>query len=166
MVENILSLSMERRRTLVLDREPLLIKPFLCDLVEAQRLRSPKPVSFICDVTPEDLTFVTDPVHLANVINNLIDNAIKYSRDSVEIIIEASRGMIRVADNGIGIPRRSLPLIFDRFYRVASGAHADVRGYGIGLFYVRSIVEKMGGSISVESEEGSGSVFTIMFPES
>ena len=73
-----------------------------------------------------------------------------------------SRG-ISVADNGIGIPEKALPYIFNKFYRVPHGNRQDVRGYGIGLYYVKSILDKMGWSISVVSREGEGSVFNIIF---
>ena len=68
-----------------------------------------------------------------------------------------------VSDNGIGIPEKSLPDIFNKFYRVPHGNTVEVRGYGIGLFYVKSIVEKHGWQISVESRIGKGSKFNIKF---
>lgn len=161
LVEQILAMSMERRKTLVLDREKIVLKPFIEEIAEAQRLRAPKPTVIYVDVVPTTLEVCADPTHLGNVINNLIDNAIKYSRGSVEINIRADRGSISVTDNGIGIPAKSLPLIFNKFYRVPTGNRQDVRGYGIGLYYVRGIVEKMGWSISAASAPGKGSTFTI-----
>ena len=79
------------------------------------------------------------------------------------INIRISADGMEVADNGIGIPTNSLPYIFDKFYRVPHGNRQDVRGYGIGLYYVKHILEKMGWDISVKSQEGHGSVFTIRF---
>ncbi len=96
-------------------------------------------------------------------LNNLIDNAIKYSGESVEIVLTGNDKGITIGDNGIGIPAKSLPYIFNKFYRVPHGDRQDVRGYGIGLYYVKSILEKMGWSISVSSKEGEGSVFTINY---
>ncbi len=81
----------------------------------------------------------------------------------MRISIKAGSEGISVADDGIGIPAKALPYIFDKFYRVPHGDRQDVRGYGIGLFYVRSILEKMGWSVSVRSKEGEGSVFTIRY---
>ena len=104
-------------------------------------------------------------MHFSNVIGNLIDNSIKYSGDVVSIDIRAGRAGVSVADNGNGIPAKSLPDIFNKFYRVPHGDRSDVRGYGIGLFYVKSIVEKHGWSIEVESRVGKGSIFTIKFGE-
>ncbi len=110
-----------------------------------------------------DSTVTADKTHLSNVLNNLIDNAIKYSGESVVINIKINHDSIEIADNGIGIPSKSLPYIFDKFYRVPHGNRQDVRGYGIGLYYVKHILEKMGWSISVKSQEDRGSVFTIKF---
>lgn len=161
LVEQILAMSMERRRTMVLENEKIALKPFVEEIADAQRLRAPKPVSIRVDVAPATLEITADPAHLANVINNLIDNAIKYSHDSVEITISADHESIAVSDNGIGIPAKYIPLIFNKFYRIPTGNRTETRGYGIGLFYVKSIVGKMGWRISVASIPGKGSTFTI-----
>ena len=68
-----------------------------------------------------------------------------------------------MADDGIGIPAKALPYLFNKFYRVPHGNRQDVRGYGIGLYYVKNISEKMGWTVGVRSKEGEGSVFTINF---
>ncbi|WP_300301674.1 ATP-binding protein, partial [uncultured Muribaculum sp.] len=83
--------------------------------------------------------------------------------DSVMITITADDKDISIADNGIGIPSKSIPYLFNKFYRVPHGNRQDVRGYGIGLYYVKSIIDKMGWSIVVKSKEGEGSIFTIKF---
>lgn len=79
------------------------------------------------------------------------------------IVVRCDRRSISVTDNGIGIPSRSLPYLFDRFYRVPHGNRQDARGYGIGLYYVKNILDKMGWTISVRSKEGEGSTFNIIF---
>ena len=112
---------------------------------------------------PENVAVEADKTHLANVLNNLIDNAIKYSEDSVEITITGDSRGLSVRDNGIGIPSKSIPYLFNKFYRVPHGNRQDVRGYGIGLYYVKSILDKMGWDIEVRSKEGEGSVFTIKY---
>ena len=111
----------------------------------------------------KDASVEADKTHLGNVLNNLIDNAIKYSGDSVTITISNDTGIISVKDNGIGIPAKSIPFLFNKFYRVPDGNRQDVRGYGIGLYYVRSILDKMGWDIEVRSQESEGSVFTIKY---
>ena len=93
----------------------------------------------------------------------MIENSIKYSSERVVIAVRADNNCISVTDDGIGIPEKSLTEIFQKFYRVPHGNKAEVRGYGIGLYYVKTIVEKHGWSISVESKPGKGSIFTIKF---
>ena len=164
LVENILAMSMERRKHLVMAKERVNLREILMSVVEQQRLRADKACEITLDCH-EDVTVEADPMHFSNVIGNLIDNSIKYSGDVVSIDIRAGRAGVSVADNGNGIPAKSLPDIFNKFYRVPHGDRSDVRGYGIGLFYVKSIVEKHGWSIEVESRVGKGSIFTIKFGE-
>jgi len=108
---------------------------------------------------------------LQQVLANLIGNAIKYTRAEgrVRVTVEAPDAAagpvrIRVTDNGIGIPARDLPHVFDKFYRVKSEATADIAGTGLGLAITRSIVEAHGGRIGVESVEGAGSTFWVELP--
>lgn len=162
LVENILAMSMERRQTMKLKPEKILLSGFIDEIASAQRMRSDKNITINVEAD-NTLCVVADKVHLANVLNNLIDNAIKYSEKNVTIIISANADEIRVSDNGIGIPAKSIPYLFNKFYRVPHGNLQDVRGYGIGLYYVKSILDKMGWSIAVRSKEGVGSVFTIKF---
>ena len=84
----------------------------------------------------ENVSIEADKTHLSNILNNLIDNAIKYSGDNVAITISGNGREISVADNGIGVPAKSIPYLFNKFYRVPHGNRQDVRGYGIGLYYV------------------------------
>lgn len=162
LVESILAMSMERRKNLTMTKEKIYLKDFLTNIIAQQKLKADKP----CDIAlecPEDTTVEADPTHFSNVIGNLIDNSIKYSGDSVSIIIKADAEGVSVSDNGVGIPEKSLPDIWSKFYRVPNGNRSDVRGYGIGLFYVKSIIDKHGWSIAVESKPGKGSKFTIKF---
>jgi signal transduction histidine kinase len=114
---------------------------------------------------------VGDPDELQAAVTNLLDNAIKYSGQEVDVSVEvadvdAARVAVRVADRGIGIPRTQLKRIFGRFYRVQGDFMARVKGTGLGLFIVRSIVEKHGGRVYAESDGlGRGSTFTIQLPK-
>lgn len=162
LVENILAMSMERRKHLTMAKEKIRLRDFLANIIEQQKLKADKP----CDIILEcqgDATVEADPSHFSNVIGNLIDNSIKYSGDSVSIVIKADAAGVSVSDNGIGIPEKSMPDIWSKFYRVPHGNISDVKGYGIGLFYVKSIIDKHGWSIGVESKPGKGSKFTIKF---
>ena len=162
LVENILAMSMERRKAMKLRPEDIPLREFVEEIAAAQRMRGDKDITINVNI-PENTTIEADRAHLANVLNNLIDNAIKYSRDSVEITVTGDSHDLSVRDNGIGIPSKSIPYLFNKFYRVPHGNRQDVRGYGIGLYYVKSILDKMGWDIEAKSTEGEGSVFTIKF---
>jgi len=109
-----------------------------------------------------------DFFHLSNIINNLLDNANKYSRDAPLITIDArdteKEILISVKDQGIGMTKETQKKIFDKFYRVPTGNIHDVKGFGLGLAYVKTMVEAHHGKINVESELEKGSNFTIHIP--
>ena len=162
LVENILAMSMERRKAMKFRPEDIPLREFVEEIAAAQRMRGDKDITINVNVA-DNIVVEADKTHLANVLNNLIDNAIKYSDESVEITITGDNHDLSVRDNGIGIPSKSIPYLFNKFYRVPHGNRQDVRGYGIGLYYVKSIIDKMGWSIEVKSTEGKSSVFTIKF---
>lgn len=179
MVEQILSMSMERRKAMQLNIVDVSIKDTLEPLLVQHKLKASKEVEFSLSIEPECLTVRADRMHLSNILSNLIDNAIKYSGDSVRIEITAyfsdddadarSSGngravVLSVKDNGIGIAKDKLPYVFDKFYRVADGNKYTVKGYGLGLFYVKSLMGKMGGYVTVKSEIGKGTCLTLVFP--
>jgi two-component system phosphate regulon sensor histidine kinase PhoR len=108
---------------------------------------------------------LADNIHLTNVIFNLIDNAIKYSPEGAQIEIssfQTNDGIeLRIRDNGLGIPKEFLGKVFERLFRVPTGNVHDVKGFGLGLSYVKNVVERHNGTIYVESEPNSGSTFIM-----
>ena len=168
LVEQILSMSMERRKAIVLHKEDIEIGPVIYQMMELHQLKSNKEVIFYIKVEPEDMTVYADNVHLNNIISNLLDNAIKYSPKKAIIEISAYQeeqySVLSIQDHGMGIATSNLERIFDKFYRVPNGNLHKVKGYGLGLFYVKQIVEKHKGTIDVKSVQNKGSVFTIKLP--
>jgi signal transduction histidine kinase len=116
----------------------------------------------------ENAVVMLDDTHFTNVIYNLLENSLKYRRDSLIINVLTYNFkdtiVIEVADNGVGINNSDLKHIFEKFYRVYTGNTHDVKGYGLGLAYVKKIVEQHSGTISVESELGVGTKFIIKLP--
>lgn len=119
--------------------------------------------------TMTDPNLMSDAYHLAHILNNLLDNANKYTKESPIIHIKAwdQNGFVFVSiqDNGIGMSKEATKKIFDKFYRVPTGNIHDVKGFGLGLSYVKTIMEAHKGEISVSSEPGKGSIFTIKLPK-
>lgn len=109
-----------------------------------------------------------DEVHFSNIIFNLLDNAIKYSKDNLQITIETSLSghhlAIKVRDNGIGMNKETQNRIFEKFYRAHTGNLHNVKGFGLGLSYVKAIVDAHHGKVRVESAPGKGSTFTVLMP--
>lgn len=143
------------------------LKEMLNDLVVNFTILAKKKIVFVThfeDIAP---TYQYDTVHFPNAIKNLIDNAIKYSDESVTITISVEDNdenfTVTVADNGIGILDKELPYIFDKFYRVY-GKKRD-HGFGLGLSYVKWVADIHSGSVNVESHKGKGSVFSITIPK-
>ncbi|MCP4633150.1 MAG: HAMP domain-containing histidine kinase [candidate division Zixibacteria bacterium] len=110
-----------------------------------------------------------DKVHLVGIINNLLDNAVKYSPDKPEIYIStlnANDGIyIRISDKGIGISKSDLKMVFNKYFRVSSGNIHDVKGFGLGLSYVKLMVEAHGGTVDIKSQSENGTRVELFFPQ-
>jgi len=142
------------------------------DTLELARVRhnlKPEALHFGVE-PPQDLVVMGNPEELRTAVFNLLDNAIKYSGQDKSIVVDVRTPNIdsilfSVRDQGIGIPRVELKRIFNRFYRIQSPATGKVKGTGLGLFIVRSVVRRYGGDAYAESQgEGLGSTFTIRLP--
>ena len=165
LVEMILSTTLKNRDSLQLDLTDTAIKPLLEEAAAQTRLSAKKPCTTTVSVCPGDLAVRMDRKLMSSVLSTLLDNAVKYSGKQVTIALEArqdgDKTCISIADNGIGIAPRDQIHIFEKFYRVPTGDVHNVKGYGIGLFFAKNIVEKHGGRLTVESTPGKGSTFYI-----
>lgn len=168
LVEQILSMNMEQRTNMQLNMVELELSEILQFQKEQHLLKATKPTTIDINIDPKYLSLFVDKEHFNNIISNLIDNAMKYSKDKVNIKIKAYQDndytAIEICDNGIGIPADKQKYVFDKFYRVSQGNRHDTKGYGIGLFYVKTMIEKHGGVISITSKLGEGTRFLIQLP--
>jgi two-component system phosphate regulon sensor histidine kinase PhoR len=112
-----------------------------------------------------EITIEADKLHLSNVVYNMLDNAIKYYKESPKIEVELveNPASIMIRDHGIGIPEIHLNNLFNKFFRVPTGNIHNVKGFGLGLYYVKNICDAHRWKIEVLSEEEKGTTFTIKF---
>lgn len=170
--EQTLQASRTREKGRELNLTKLELSQVLNDSVEIIKTRRKLEDGSIRLTEPaESLSLMGDPTELQTAFTNLLDNAVKYSSDTPKISIRTKHSKISdrvdifVKDNGIGIPPGDLKRIFKRFYRVAGPAAIETKGTGLGLFIVKSIIEKHGGRIRAESKgEGKGTTFLIQLP--
>lgn len=167
-INHLLEISMWERKQFSLDRRLLELQPFFSGIAESFRWECKEKT---CKLE-ERFNFINktawlDEVQITVALHNLLINAIKYSSQDPVVILEVvcdERLLISVTDNGIGISKEDQKHIFDKFYRVSTGNIHKVKGLGLGLFYVRQIVEAHGGTIEVTSRTGKGSTFTLILP--
>lgn len=168
LVEKVLHIASEEREEIELYKEETDINEIMDTIITNHQLKTNRPVQFRYDNLIGERLVNVDRTHLSNAINNLVDNAIKYSGElpvvNIRSSIENGNLIIRVKDNGIGIPKTYQESIFDTFFRVPTGNLHNVKGFGLGLSYVRKIVELHDGSITVHSEPDKGSEFIIQIP--
>lgn len=166
LVNGILQSNTLEKGDLQLKKENLILNEVVLDVVQRAKLRVEEKTGVIEIVNHEELiTILADRLHLTNVISNLLDNAIKYSNNSPDIKIKLSnkQNLIRleVSDKGIGIKKEHLNKIFDKLYRIPTGNVHNVKGFGLGLSYVKGICDLHGWEINVHSKFNHGSTFTL-----
>lgn len=170
LVDKVLKLSMFENKEIELQNESIDLKQLVDEVIYSMRLQFEKQGAKISFKTfGPDFIITADRMHITSVIYNLIDNALKYSKTNPVINVEmaslSNELQLSVSDNGIGIAPDYADKIFDKFFRVPSGDHHNIKGYGLGLSYVAEVVRKHNGSINLETELEKGSRFIIKLPK-
>jgi len=169
-MESVLQMSMMDKEELTLTLAPMDLESCLREAVDHFKLTAEQRQGWIdlsCEAGEYEMD--GDLIQFKSALTNLIDNAIKYSLDAPEISIKLDQGIdeykIRVKDRGIGMDEDTKRQVFDRFYRATKGNIHDVKGHGLGLSFVKDIIEKHGGTIQVDSAPSTGTTFTLVLPK-
>jgi two-component system phosphate regulon sensor histidine kinase PhoR len=168
-VERVLQTAQMEREEIVLKKKTVDVNALIQQVIEMnQPMLMATQGTIQTAFTTESTNAFIDEVHMSNVMNNLIDNAVKYSTDApvinIATFVDDAGFHIRVADEGIGMQKEVLTQVFEPFYRVHTGNVHNVKGFGLGLSYVKKIVEAHGGNVYVNSQLGKGSTFEITIP--
>jgi two-component system, OmpR family, phosphate regulon sensor histidine kinase PhoR len=170
-VETILKASQLEKQEVDLNLKPVHVHEVIHDVVDnfVLQLEDKQGKVELQLNAPNDL-IDADEVHLSNLVNNLVDNAVKYAKENTPPVIRLSTHSngknftMRIEDNGIGMNRDTVKRVFERFYRAHTGNVHNVKGFGLGLSYVKTLVEAHNGDIKAESTLGKGSTFTVDLP--
>ena len=170
-VETILKASQLEKQEVDLNMQPLHVHEVIKDVVDnfVLQLEEKGGKAELLLNASNDM-ILADEVHFSNMVNNLIDNAVKYSKENNPLLLKITTQSndknvtIRVEDNGIGMNKETVKRVFERFYRAHTGNLHNVKGFGLGLSYVKTVLQAQGGTIKVDSVLGRGSIFTIELP--
>jgi two-component system phosphate regulon sensor histidine kinase PhoR len=168
LIDRILEISIWEKDQVRLKKKEVHIYEFMEEKIKLFKLENTgKELSIAADYHLERDFVRLDEVHMTTVLNNLLSNAVRYCEGTPQIRIDVSLDttlVIRIRDNGIGIKKENQKHVFDKFYRVGRGDFKTVKGLGLGLYYVKQIVNAHGGEIELQSTPGKGSTFTINIP--
>ena len=170
LVDNVLKTSVEEGREPKMRMEIFDLKDLINNILGTMKLHFTKWKAQVQFQTKGDeFKLEGDPIHMTSVLYNLLDNALKYSKDQPQIRIHLSDDpkylTLKITDQGMGIPKGYLPKIFDKFFRVPTENQHNIKGHGLGLSYVAKVIKSHQGSIHVTSEPGKGTEFTIQLPQ-
>ena len=170
LVNKLLTISKLENKKLILNKWDIDIEPIITDLIEKAKAKADKPLEIITDLKIRNV--LADEQYLTEAIANLLDNAIKYSKDEIKIKISSidtdKNVLLKVRDNGIGITKEEQQIIFDKFGRAAiheKNRKGGVSGFGLGLNYVDQVMQAHGGKVTVSSEKDKFSEFTLYIPK-
>ena len=170
LVNKLLTISKLENKKLILNKQTVSLEHVIEDIVETAHTKTDKPIDFTVDLLTKHVQ--ADEQYLSEAISNLIDNAIKYSKEEIRIAITSQSNdkyvLLKVRDNGIGISKEDQRIIFDKFGRAAiheQNRKGGVSGFGLGLNYVDQVMQAHGGKVTVQSELGHFSEFTLFIPK-
>ena len=169
-VEKVLQMAQIEKENVELKFNPMNLHEVIQDAVVNAELKvQAKGGHIVINLLAQKPVIQADVTHISSIINNLLDNAEKYTPENPQITVSTAdvKGGIEfsVSDNGIGMSKDVLKYIFEKFYRVHTGNLHDVKGFGLGLSYVKAMVDAHQGKVAVKSELGKGSIFTVFLPE-
>jgi len=169
-VEKVLNIARLEKDKFKLNIEKIELNEFIEDIVIAERIKfENKEGQLLFDSNSSDAYIQADKLHLTNVLSNILDNALKYCNKnpkvSVRLISNKNSYQISIADNGIGIEKDNYKKIFDKFYRVSTGNVHNVKGFGLGLYYVLNICEAHNWKMDIDSKVKQGTTFKIEIPK-
>jgi two-component system, OmpR family, phosphate regulon sensor histidine kinase PhoR len=170
LVDDLLSLAQLESSAATLELSAVRVDELFNNLIRDWKEKlAAKNLKVIVDLTPEAVTLHADGTRLEEVLYNLLDNAVKFSRENGEIYLRATRlgsdMVLSVSDNGLGIGKEHLSRIFERFYRADKGRSRELGGTGLGLAIVKHIAQLHGGRVEAESELGRGTSIRVVLPE-
>lgn len=165
-IEKILNIARNDASGLSLKLQRIVLYPFITEIADSMQQKNE---NLKIRIEIEDTaTIIADEFHFTNIVYNILDNAVKYCDTQPEILISSfkdSKGLyLQFKDNGIGIPSKNIPHIFDKFYRITTKKSDEVTGFGLGLFYVKKVVQQHNWKISVENNPDKGITITLFSP--
>jgi two-component system phosphate regulon sensor histidine kinase PhoR len=169
-VEKVLQIAKVERGNIKLNPEPINLPPFLKETLQGTQLKIKETGGQLSiTICSENQEITADKLHLSNVLHNLLDNAVKYCKEAPDIHLNCQdKGhyiLLSIQDNGIGIAQEYQAKVFKKFFRVPTGNIHDVKGFGLGLFYIRKICQAQGWKVFLESEPGKGTVISLKIPK-
>lgn len=165
-IEKILNIAKNDASGLSLKPQKIILLPFIQEIADTIKQKN-ENISIQIEIE-NNISILADEFHFTNIVYNLLDNSIKYCETKAEILISSdkdSKGLyLKFKDNGMGIPAKNLAHIFDKFYRVNTNKSEEINGFGLGLFYVKKIVQQHNWKISVDNNKDQGITTTLFFP--
>jgi len=168
-VEKVLNLVRSEKDHFKLNNEKINLQDFILKIIEQERIKFENNGGDIEAKVSTDTIYVTaDKLHFTNVLTNILDNALKYCKTNPHVIVSVKEikdfALLAIKDNGIGMAKEDVKKVFDKFFRISTGDVHDVKGFGLGLFYVKNICDAQGWTIDINSEIKKGTTFLIKIP--